>query len=189
MMNNKKIELPINKFYYYSFPKLAVLVTTINSKGNPNIITVAWHSPVSIKPPYYGISIAPTRYSHKLILESQEFVVNFASFELVDKLHYCGKHTGRKINKFDTAKLTPLQALKLRSPLIAECYAHIECKLVEHQVYGDHTWFVGEVVACSSDPEIFIEREYILEPRINPIYYVGADTYTTVDNNKRVRKK
>ena len=74
---NDKVAGNITKFYNYSFPKLTVLVTLLDDNGKPNIITLAWHSACSIKPPMYGISIDPRRYSHDPIINTGEFVVNF----------------------------------------------------------------------------------------------------------------
>lgn len=173
---------PGGKFAYYAFPKLTALVTVLDKQNVPNIITLAWHSPVSIKPPYYGISIAPNRYSHELVLESQEFVVNFAPFSIVDKLHYCGTHSGRKVNKFKHTGLTPMRSERVKPPRIQECYAHLECKLVTYQRYGDHTWFVGEVVAVSADNALFSKR--ILKPGVEPVYYLGDNTYTTIGTKR-----
>ncbi|PJB22242.1 MAG: flavin reductase family protein, partial [Euryarchaeota archaeon CG_4_9_14_3_um_filter_38_12] len=79
----------------------------------------------------YGISMDPKRYSHNLIMDSKEFVVNFAPFSIVDKLHYCGRHSGRNVDKFRETGLTPVPAEKVNAPLIKECYSHLECRLAE----------------------------------------------------------
>ncbi|MDI6708727.1 MAG: flavin reductase family protein [Candidatus Thermoplasmatota archaeon] len=178
-----KKQLAPEKFIYYTFPKMAVLVTVV-SKAQPNIITLAWHSPLSFNPPLYGISIDPKRYSHNLILEAKEFVVNFAPWEILDKLHYCGKKSGRETDKFEATGLTQIAASKVKAPLIKECYSHLECRLVESKLYGDHTLFIGKIVAVSVNEDCFNE---ILKQNTRPIYYLGANTYTTIDN--KVRKK
>lgn len=174
----KNIELS-KKWMYYTFPKMTVLLTVAdkNNLTKPNIITLAWHSPVSITPPLLGVSIDPRRYSHNLILDAGEFVVNFAELEILEDLHYCGRHSGRKFDKFQDTNLTPVSAQKVKAPLIQECYVNLECKLVEHNLYGDHTWFVGEVVAISVDDELF--EGDILKTGKEPVYYSGNDIYTS----------
>ena len=179
----KKVPGKINKFYNYSFPKLTALVTLLDESGKPNIITLAWHSPVSIKPPMYGISIDPRRYSHDGIVKNGEFVVNFCDMSILDHVHYCGRHSGRKFDKFTATGLTPYVAQKVKAPLIAQAYAHLECKLVAHHLYGDHTWFVGEVLAITCD-EVF--EDDLLSEEVEPVYYLGNNMYTSFSN---VRKK
>ena len=149
-----KINIAPEKYVYYTFPKMAALVTVMD-KEKQNIITLAWHSPLSFKPPLYGISIDSKRHSHNLIMDSKEFVVNFAPFSIVDKLHYCGRHSGRNVDKFRETGLTPIPGEKVKAPLIKECYSHLECRLVEAKKYGDHTFFVGEVVNVAADENAF----------------------------------
>jgi flavin reductase (DIM6/NTAB) family NADH-FMN oxidoreductase RutF len=179
----KKFPGNIRKFYNYSFPKLAVLVTLIDEEKKPNIITLAWHSAISIKPPMYGISIDPHRYSHDPILETGEFVVNFCEMSLVDQVHFCGRNSGRRVDKFKETGLTQQPASQVKPPLISEAYSHIECKLVDHHMYGDHTWFAGEIVAVSCNESF--ENDLIKED-INPALYLGNNTYTSFD---KVRKR
>ncbi len=168
-----------NKWMYYTFPKVTVLVTVVdkNDPNKTNIITLAWHSPVSIAPPLFGVSIDPRRYSHDLILDAGEFVVNFADFKVLEDVHYCGRHSGRKYDKFQETGLTQQDAQKVKTALIQECYCNLECKLVDHHLYGDHTWFVGEVVAISVDEDHFDSD--ILRVGQEPIYYLGNNTYTS----------
>lgn len=178
-----KLQIPAEKYTYYTFPKMAVLVTVLG-KAQPNIITLAWHSPLSFKPPLYGIAIDPKRYSHQLILDSKDFVVNFAEWDILDKLHYCGRRSGRRVDKFKATGLTAIPASKVKAPLIKECYSHLECKLVEYKLYGDHTLFVGKIVAVAANEDCFNE---ILKQATRPVYYLGANTYTTIDGRVRER--
>ena len=179
---HKKISGNLNKFYNYAFPKLAVLVTLLDESGKPNIITLAWHSPCSIKPPTYGISIDPRRYSHDPIIKTSEFVVNFCDWSISDQVHYCGRHSGRKFDKFEETGMIPIPAQKVKPPLIAEAYCHLECKLTDHHLYGDHTWLVGEVVALSCD-EVF--EDDLLEDKVEPLFYLGNNTYTSFHKKRK----
>ena len=181
-LKNDKIAGNMGKFYNYSFPKLTVLVTLLDDNGKPNIITLAWHSACSIKPPMYGISIDPHRYSHDSILNNGEFVVNFCDLSILDQVHYCGRHSGRKFDKFAETGLTPLPATTVKPPLIAEAYCHLECKLVHHQLYGDHTWLVGEVVAVTTN-DVF--EDDLLTEEILPAYYLGNNTYTSFNKMRK----
>ena len=174
----------INKFYQYSFPMQAVLVTCNDNIGKTNIITIAWHTPISKKPPLYAISVAPNRYSYDLIKNSKEFVVNFVPVDLVEKVHLCGIRSGRKTDKFDKCEFTILNSKKINTPGIKECYAHLECKLYETKELGDHFLFVGEVVNVSANKNAF-DSALIRNDEIQPTYYIGGNKYTTIDKQRK----
>ncbi len=133
--------------YQTLYPNRVVLVTSVDKSGKPNIITLAWTSILSANPFMVGISIASGRYSHKLISESKEFVINLPSYELARQCMLCGTKSGRNTDKFKEAGLTPVKSEKVNAPRIAECYAWLECKLANSVETGDHTFFIGEVVA------------------------------------------
>ncbi|MDH7517252.1 MAG: flavin reductase family protein [Candidatus Thermoplasmatota archaeon] len=179
-----KINGDLNKFYHYAFPTQAVLVTCNDEKGKTNVITIAWHTTISRKPPLYGISVAPKRYSHELIERTKEFVVNFVPYSLADKVNFCGTYSGRKKNKIGETKLTLIPAQKVKAPLIKECYAHLECKLAKTLPIGDHTLFVGEVVNILLDENAFVD-DLLDNEKIQPTYYVGDNIYTTLDKKEK----
>ena len=179
-----KIEGNIEKFYQYSFPMQTVLVTCNDENGKTNIITIAWHTPISIKPPLYGLSIAPGRYSHKLIEDTKEFAVNFVPFNLVEKAHFCGKHSGRSTDKVLETNLNLIPSKKIKVPIIKECYAHLECNKVDNIKIGDHSFFVGEVVGVQSTENTF-EKNLLMIEKTCPLYYVGCNTYTTIDGKQK----
>jgi flavin reductase (DIM6/NTAB) family NADH-FMN oxidoreductase RutF len=174
----------IENYYHYAFPMQTVLVTCNDEAGKTNIITLAWHTPISRTPPLYGISIAPKRYSHRLIEKTKEFVVNFLPYSLVKAAQFCGTHSGRSTDKLRSTGLSLLPAKKLSTPLIKEGYAHLECTLIKSVPLGDHTLFVGEVVAVSADENAF-KDELLRTNRVHPLYYIGNNAYTTLDKAKR----
>jgi len=161
-----------------------ILVTCNDDAGKTNIITLAWHTPISRHPPLYGISIAPKRYSYKLIKKSKEFVINFIPYSLAKTAQFCGTHSGKSTEKLHKTKLTLAPSKKVSTPSIKEGYAHLECKLVRSAHIGDHTLFVGEVIAVSADAKAF-KNELLKTGHIHPLYYIGDNTYTTLDKTKR----
>ncbi len=179
-----KIDGNLGKFYQYSFPMQTVLVTCNDENGKTNVITIAWHTTISKKPPLYGISIAPNRYSHDLIKKNKEFVINFVHFDFVEKAHFCGTHSGRSTDKVDHTNLTLTPAKIVNVPFIKECFAHLECKLVQDITMGDHTLFIGEVVSVYADEDAF-ENDLLQVNRIQPLYYIGGNSYTTIDRLKK----
>lgn len=133
-----------------------------------NILTVAATSFFSFKPPMVMIGIVPTRYSFELIQETKDFVINIPSIDLLDVVKLCGSKSGRDINKFKAAGLTPKKGKLVSSYLIEECPANLECKVVHVlDLKGSHVWYVGEVVIAHvredynrSQVLIYWPREY-----------------------------
>ncbi len=154
-----------------------VLVTCGSEK--PNIITVAWCMPVGREGDFslLAISLGNTRYSTGLILKEKEFVVNVPGFSLLSRVRFCGTVSGREVDKFKEASLTPEKAQKVKVPLIKECLAHLECEVVEHRVYGDHTVFIGKIVSASVEEEAFDGFWLIKEVEKRTIHHLGADFY------------
>ncbi|MEM0095418.1 MAG: flavin reductase family protein [Candidatus Bathyarchaeia archaeon] len=162
-------------------PMHTVLVSCAGKDGKPNIITLAWAMPTSISPPLVAVSIAPRRYSHSLIEETGEFVVNIPTIELLDATFYCGIVSGRSRDKFKEAGLTPMPARKVKPPIIAECVAHLECKLYGKFPTGDHTIFVGEVVEAYANKDCLSETgSYNLE-KARMIFHLGGDLFATLE--------
>ena len=128
-----------------------VMATCVGSDGRPNIITLGMYMPISVNPPLVCIGVAPPRYSHRLIEKTGEFVVNTPSIDLEEEMHYCGVKSGRDVDKWAETGLTPIPSLKVRPPRIEECFSHLECRVVQSHTCGDHTLFVGEVVATTVD--------------------------------------
>jgi flavin reductase (DIM6/NTAB) family NADH-FMN oxidoreductase RutF len=151
-----KVEMPQGKMLQVGPTGNVVLVTCCDKNGRSNIITVGMCMPISIDPPQVCIGIAPERYSHDLILEQGEFVVNSPSIALKDKMHLCGIKSGRDLDKFKEFGLTPIPAKMVRPPLIKECFGHIECEVVNRVKCGDHTLFVGGVLSASADEEVLV---------------------------------
>lgn len=135
-----------------------VLVSCIDKEGKPNIIPLGWVGGVCSDPPQVGIAIRPSRYSHKLIEKTGEFVVNIPTEELVGIVDKCGFCSGRNVDKFKEFNLTPLPASKVKSPLIKECSINLECKLRHSLDLGSHTLFIGEILAVQVDEE-YIKKD------------------------------
>jgi flavin reductase (DIM6/NTAB) family NADH-FMN oxidoreductase RutF len=174
----------IEKFYQYAFPMQAAILTCADKNGKTNPITVAWHTPISKKPPLYGVSIAPSRFSYKLIKESKEFAINFAPYNIVEKIHFCGTKSGRNTDKIKETGLTLSDPKKIKTKIIKECFANLECKLYKSIKLGDHTFFVGEVVNTQINKDAF-ENDILNNKNVKPCYYLGSNTYTAISNTKK----
>ncbi|MCM8793462.1 MAG: flavin reductase family protein [Candidatus Omnitrophica bacterium] len=153
-----------------------VVLVTSKYKDKANIITLAWITPVSHNPPLVAICIHKGHFSHELIEKSKEFVINVPGEELLDKVQGCGIVSGMEVDKFKKFKLTAIKAKEVNSPLIAECFAHLECKLVKIYPGGDHSIFLGEIIYAQADEGIFTEVLDI--EKVKTIHHLGANFYT-----------
>jgi flavin reductase (DIM6/NTAB) family NADH-FMN oxidoreductase RutF len=126
----------------------AVLVSCGGAQGfQPNLITIAWIGNVCSDPPMLSISIRPERFSHGIIGATREFVVNVPSLRQALVVDWCGVVSGRDVEKFGGAGLTPALALKVGAPIVQECPVNIECRVRQTMALGSHTLFLAEVVA------------------------------------------
>ena len=138
-------------------PRLAVLVSCCDQAGKPNVLSVAWHSPLSHEPPLVGIAIHPKRYSHALIRTGQEFIINVVGMAFADAVQICGSYSGAAVDKANLAGLTFSPARTVRPPYLAGALGHLECRMWAEMPVGDHTLFIGQVLfaealeACFGD--------------------------------------
>lgn len=177
-MEIRKVKVVLSSAYRLLYPRHVVLVSCVDRAGKANIITLAWSMPTSIRPPMLAIGVAPGRYSHQLIEETKEFVVNIPTMDILEETLLCGRITGREYYKFKEARLTPLPAKMVRPPIIKECAAHLECKLRQQISTGDHTLFIGDVLVAYANEGVF-DRRFDLK-RVKPVYHAGGDDFVTL---------
>jgi len=134
-------------------PRQVILVTSREEMDimgkkqvKDNIITIAWHMPVSFDPRLYAISVGKTRFSADVISKSKVFAVNFVPFSLKDKALLVGTKSGRHMDKFAETGLGKEECSSVDCPRIKEALAYIECEVVNEVDAGDHIVFIGKVV-------------------------------------------
>ena len=150
VLTKKEITIVEGMMAFPGFPIVLVCV-------RDNIITVAAVSFFSFgskqgKPPMVMVGIVPSRYTFELLKETDNYSINIPTRELLEAIKICGSKSGRDVNKFDAAGLTPQKAQKISSYLIEECPVNLECHVV-HKVdlQGSHVWFIGEIVAAHQE--------------------------------------
>ena len=157
------------------YPLPVVMVSTADRGGRPNIITVAWAGTICSDPPMVSISVRPERYSHAMLKETGEFVINLATKELAFATDYCGVKSGRDVDKFKEMKLTPVSAEKVKAPLIGESPVNIECRVTQIVPLGSHDMFMAEVVCVHVEDSYMDEAgKFHLEDADPIVYSHGA---------------
>lgn len=138
---------------------LPVVMVSCNRKGEkPNIVTVAWTGTICSDPAMVSISVRPERYSHDIIEETGEFVINLVTKDLTYATDYCGVRSGRDVDKFKEMNLTPLPSKMIDAVGIEESPVNIECKVVEVKKLGSHDMFIAEVVNVTVDDRYMDEN-------------------------------
>jgi len=176
-MELRKVD--VKGFHRLMNPRPTVLVTSIHPEtGKPNIITLGWTAPASHRPRLVAVFISTKRYSHDLIAKTKEFVLNVPGIDLVDQVYACGTKSGRNMDKFTLANLTANSARKVKPPIIEECFAHLECKVVDQVRVGDHSMFVGKVVAAYANEDVFGQGMLKIE-KVSLIQHLGERIFPT----------
>jgi flavin reductase (DIM6/NTAB) family NADH-FMN oxidoreductase RutF len=134
------------------YPRQVVLITS-SAEGRQNVSTVEWFTPINDDPFMVAFSIKNSSMTFQLISSSLEFLVAIPTEKLKESVSICGMTSGKYINKFEEAKLTPLPAKKVSAPLIKEAYANIEFKVLDYKNVEDHTVFIGEAVEVHYEEE------------------------------------
>lgn len=148
-----KKSLALSKVYQLLEPGPVVLLTT-HWRGKSNIMTMSWLMPVEFEPPMLACIVSGNNYSFRLLKSSRECAINIPTVELAGKVVQSGNTTGRDADKFAELGLTPVPAKKVAAPLIDECYANLECKVVDTRMVNKYNLFVLEVVQAWIDPAV-----------------------------------
>ncbi|MGC9333544.1 MAG: flavin reductase family protein [Anaerolineae bacterium] len=154
------------------YPVPAVLVSCGVQK--PNIITLAWVGTLCSDPPSVGIGVRPERFSHGLIVEAGEFVINLPRADQVDVVDYCGQVSGREVDKWVACDFTPAPSSKIQTPIIAECPVALECRVSQRLTVGAHDLFVGEVLAVQIDESVLDDQGRLDYEKAQPLAYIGG---------------
>lgn len=153
------------------YPLPVVMVTVADRQGHDNIITVAWTGTVCTNPPMVSISVRPERYSHHMLMETGQFVINLTTEQLVYAADYCGVRSGADVDKFKEMKLTRLAADHVKAPMIGESPVSIECKVEEVKKLGSHDMFLAKVLAVHVE-EAYMDKNGKFElENAKPIVY------------------
>ena len=153
------------------YPLPAVMVSVTDGKGQDDIITVAWTGTICTNPPMVYISVRPSRFSHHMLMETGEFVINLTTEKLTRATDYCGVRSGRDVDKFKETGLTREKAEFVKAPMIKESPVSIECRVTEVKKLGSHDMFLAEVLAVHADEKYMDENNRFDLNRARPMVY------------------
>ena len=177
-----KVYIP-PKGIYFSYPTLVAVITS-HFNGRSNVMSAAWHTALSFEPMLYGIAIAPIRFTHRFIERSGEFTVNFLPFDKAHLITLVGRTSGKEVDKFSEFKLETISPVKVKAPILMDAYAAYECKVILKVKTGDHTFFVGEVLASHEKEGSFLKNGLPNLSVCDPALYIGRNRYFSVKDAK-----
>ncbi len=148
-----KKSYPLSNVYRLLEPGPVVMISTA-SKGRPNVMTMSWQTMLDFEPPLVGLVISNRNYTFDILKSTKECVINIPTSRIVKKVVGCGNTSGRKTDKFEAFNLTPVAASRIKAPLIKECYANLECKVVDTRMVNKYNFFVVKVVKAWIDRSI-----------------------------------
>lgn len=174
-----KRSLPLSKVYTLLEPGPVVLLTTA-SGGRRNVMTMSWHSMLDFEPPLIGCVVSDRNYSHGLLIASKGCVINIPTVDIAEKLVGCGNSSGRRTDKFKKFGLTTSLGKLVEAPLIDECFANLECRVVDTSMTDKYALFVLEAVKAWIDPAI-------TQPRT--MHHRGHGNFMVAGDSLKLRSK
>ncbi len=156
-------------------PGCVVLVTG-GTMARANVMTISWQTPVNTADPCLVLLVmAHARYTYELIKQNDELVINVPGEELLHQTHLVGTISGRSIDKFAEARLTPAPAHLVQPPWVAECAGHLECRIAETFTVRTHDLLVCEVVYACAEETLF-DGAWIPE-KFRTLHYMQRTQY------------
>jgi flavin reductase (DIM6/NTAB) family NADH-FMN oxidoreductase RutF len=145
-------EMSLSKVYQVIEPGPVVLLATTH-KGRHNLMTMSWHMMVEFEPPMVACVVSASNHSFEALRATKNCVIAVPALELAPKVVAVGNCSGRDVDKFSAIGLTPVRAERVSPPLVAECFANLECKVIDTRLVNMFNLFVLEVLKAWSDPK------------------------------------
>ena len=158
-------------------PVPAVMVSCARAGETPNIVTLAWVGTVNSDPPMCSISVRKERFSHDIIRDSGEFVINLCGEEQLKGLDFCGVKSGRAVDKFAACAFTPAAVPGFTAPAVGECPLYLACRVTSVQELGSHDLFLGKVEQMGVRPDLIDEAGRIDFGKAHLVAYNHGNYY------------
>lgn len=152
-MNRSWRKLPLGKVYGLLEPGPVVLLTTAH-RGRANVMALSWLTMMEFEPPLVGCVVSGRNFSFELLRAGKTCVIAIPTADIAERVVAVGNVSGRRLDKFAKFGLTPLPASQVAAPLVAECYANVECRVADTRFVNRYNFFVLEGVAAWLDAAV-----------------------------------
>ncbi|MDR2740208.1 MAG: flavin reductase family protein [Treponema sp.] len=166
---------PLNKAFTFLEPGPVILVSTAG-RDKPNVMTLSWTMVLDFTP-RFAFMTGPWNYSYQALVKTRECVIALPTAGMAKTVVSIGACSGAEVNKFEKFKLTPLEAEYVKAPLIKECYANIECRIVEY--IKRHSIFILDAAAA------WVDEKH----QKKPFFHAVGDGRFIVDGEKINHRK
>jgi flavin reductase (DIM6/NTAB) family NADH-FMN oxidoreductase RutF len=156
------------------FPTPVLMVGTYDQAGKPNLMNAAWGGICCSDPPCVTVSLRKARHSYDSIVARKAFTVGIACEGKMKEADYVGIVSGRDVDKFAVAGLTPIKSELVDAPYAHEFPMVLECRLLHTLELGIHTQFIGEIVDVKVDQSALGEDGLPDILKIKPLVYDTA---------------
>ena len=150
------VPFPLNKAFTLIEPGPVILVST-RLDDEPNILTLSWTMVLDFTP-RFAFMTGKWNYSFKALTQTKECVIAIPTIDLSETAVRIGTCSGADTDKFKIFSLTPLPSQHICAPLIKECYANIECRIVDH--IKKHNIFVLDAMSAWHNPRRKEKRSF-----------------------------
>jgi hypothetical protein ELI_2267 len=157
---------------------LPVVLVSCGSLEKPNLITVAWTGIVNTKPPMTYISVRPERFSHALIREGGEFVINLVDETMVRATDFCGVRSGRDVDKFAAFGFEPFACEELSCPGLKQSPLSLACRVRQIIPLGSHDMFLAEILRTYADSSLLDRSGKLRLDRAGLVSYSHGEYYS-----------
>jgi flavin reductase (DIM6/NTAB) family NADH-FMN oxidoreductase RutF len=167
LARSRKTAFPLSDVYRLLEPGPVVLLAT-SAEGRTNVMTMSWHMMIEFEPPLVGCVVSNRDFSFRALKATKACTINIPTVDLAAAVVGCGNTTGREIDKFAAFGLTAKPASCVPAPLIAECYASLECRVVDTRLVTKYNLFILEVV-----------KAWVVRSRTRPktLHHMGRGTF------------
>ena len=165
----------LNQAFTLIEPGPVALVTTHDGTTN-NIMTISWTMVIDFKP-IFAITTGEWNHSFAALRKTRECVIAIPDVDMLDQVVGIGTCSGVDTDKFAKFDLTPVKAQCVKAPLIKECLANLECKVID--MIPKYNLLILEAVAAYVD--VAFREKHML-------HAVGDGTFI-VDGRKIDRRK
>ena len=151
---------------------MATTILGSHLEDRANFMALGWLTRVNFKPPMLGVAVNQGHASHRAIVKTGEFSVNFPTVEMVKITDYLGLVSGKRIDKSNLFNIFYGELKK--APMISECPLTIECKLVKTVELPTNSFFIGEIVGAYSEERFLTDGVPDIK-KINPFLLTMPD--------------
>jgi flavin reductase (DIM6/NTAB) family NADH-FMN oxidoreductase RutF len=162
------------------------LITT-GDGARRNVAPINWTMPVSDEPPLVLMAVEPGIFTDELLKAGGEFAVNVMGEKHAREMLFCGRRTGREVDKFKETGLTPVPCARVKPPRLAESLAHLECRVVKTHEYESITLYVGQILHAEAEEGVF-DGKTLRPENARTLHHLGGGVFSVTERVVTVPK-